>query len=280
MQLSSRGRTLDLSTPAIMGIVNVTPDSFSDGGHYLNAAAAYEHAARLTQEGATIIDIGGESTRPDSQSVSEAEELDRVLPVIEKVARNLDIMISLDTSKSAVMRAGIEAGAHLINDINALRSPHALDVCLSLDCAVILMHMQGTPQNMQHHPHYTEVVSEVKQFFKELCADYLKAGLKPEHMLLDPGFGFGKTVQDNYTLLCRLSEFKSLGYPLVTGLSRKSMIGAVCHRSAPQERLYGSLAGALICAQKGASILRVHDVMATQQALAVLKACNEAEARS
>lgn len=277
MLLTSCGRSLDLSTPKIMGILNVTPDSFSDGGRYNQVEKAYAHAVKLVEEGADIIDIGGESTRPEAKEVSEDEELQRVIPVVERLAGSLDVMLSLDTSKAAVMKAGIAAGAHLINDIRALRAKDALSTCLELNCAVILMHMQGEPKTMQIHPHYQNVTLEVKSFLLTLIQQYLKAGLRDEQILLDPGFGFGKSVADNYRLLAGLPELGRLGYPLVTGLSRKSMIGAVCHESNPLERICGSVAGALLCVQKGAKIVRVHDVGATRQALAVLQALQQAE---
>ena len=271
-------KTLDLSVPIVMGVVNVTPDSFSDGGRFLNAAAAVEHGLRLAAEGAAILDIGGESTRPGAADVSVAEELRRVIPVIEQLRAATTAVVSIDTSKPEVMRAAAAAGAGLINDVRALREPGALNAALATDCAVCLMHMQGDPRTMQHAPAYRDVVSEVKAFLLERVHVAQAAGLSAERLAIDPGFGFGKTLEHNLELLRRLRELAAAEVPLLAGLSRKSMVGKLTGRPAG-DRIYGSIALAVIAAQNGARIIRAHDVAATVDALKILMAVEKKEGR-
>ncbi|CAJ1834302.1 Dihydropteroate synthase [Aeromonas dhakensis] len=266
MQLISKGLSLSLERPHVMGILNVTPDSFSDGGHFNQLERAMTHARQMVAEGATLIDIGGESTRPGAPDVSEQEELDRVLPVVEHMVRELDVMISLDTSKAAVMREGCAAGAHLINDVRALLEPGALAAAAAADVPVCLMHMQGQPRTMQAEPHYDDLLGEVRAFFDERIAACLTAGIVREQLLLDPGYGFGKTLAHNYQLLAQQESLLDYQLPLLVGMSRKSMIGNLLGRPV-DERLAGSLACALIGMQRGARIIRVHDVRATMDAL-------------
>ncbi|WP_429108915.1 dihydropteroate synthase [Aeromonas media] len=268
MQLISKGRSLSLERPHVMGILNVTPDSFSDGGRFKQLELALAHARQMMEEGATLIDIGGESTRPGAPDVSEQEELDRVIPVVERMVQELDVMISLDTSKAAVMRAGCAAGGHLINDVRALLEPGALAAAAEADVPVCLMHMQGQPRTMQAEPHYEDLLGEVRAFFDERIAACLDAGISRRHLLLDPGYGFGKTVAHNYQLLAGQQKLLDYGLPLLVGMSRKSMIGNLLGRPV-DERLAGSLACALIGLQHGARIIRVHDVRATMDALRV-----------
>ncbi|WP_342059490.1 MULTISPECIES: dihydropteroate synthase [Aeromonas] len=268
MQLISKGRSLSLERPHVMGILNVTPDSFSDGGRFKQLELALTHARQMMEEGATLIDIGGESTRPGAPDVSEQEELDRVIPVVERMVQELDVMISLDTSKAAVMRAGCAAGGHLINDVRALLEPGALAAAAEADVPVCLMHMQGQPRTMQAEPHYEDLLGEVRAFFDERIAACLDAGIPRRHLLLDPGYGFGKTVAHNYQLLAGQQKLLDYGLPLLVGMSRKSMIGNLLGRPV-DERLAGSLACALIGLQHGARIIRVHDVRATMDALRV-----------
>ncbi|WP_429070562.1 dihydropteroate synthase [Aeromonas dhakensis] len=266
MQLISKGLSLSLERPHVMGILNVTPDSFSDGGHFNQLERAMTHARQMVAEGATLIDIGGESTRPGAPDVSEQEELDRVLPVVERMVRELDVMISLDTSKAAVMREGCAAGAHLINDVRALLEPGALAAAAAADVPVCLMHMQGQPRTMQAEPHYDDLLGEVRAFFDERIAACLTAGIAREQLLLDPGYGFGKTLAHNYQLLAQQESLLDYQLPLLVGMSRKSMIGNLLGRPV-DERLAGSLACALIGMQRGARIIRGHDVRATMDAL-------------
>ena len=266
MQLISKGLSLSLERPHVMGILNVTPDSFSDGGHFNQLERAMTHARQMVAEGATLIDIGGESTRPGAPDVSEQEELDRVLPVVEHMVRELDVMISLDTSKAAVMREGCAAGAHLINDVRALLEPGAMAAAAAADVPVCLMHMQGQPRTMQAEPHYDDLLGEVRAFFDERIAACLTAGIVREQLLLDPGYGFGKTLAHNYQLLAQQESLLDYQLPLLVGMSRKSMIGNLLGRPV-DERLAGSLACALIGMQRGARIIRVHDVRATMDAL-------------
>ncbi|MFQ2299044.1 dihydropteroate synthase [Aeromonas dhakensis] len=266
MQLISKGLSLSLERPHVMGILNVTPDSFSDGGHFNQLERAMTHARQMVAEGATLIDIGGESTRPGAPDVSEQEELDRVLPVVERMACELDVMISLDTSKAAVMREGCAAGAHLINDVRALLEPGALAAAAAADVPVCLMHMQGQPRTMQAEPHYDDLLGEVRAFFDERIAACLTAGIAREQLLLDPGYGFGKTIAHNYQLLAQQESLLDYQLPLLVGMSRKSMIGNLLGRPV-DERLAGSLACALVGMQRGARIIRVHDVRATMDAL-------------
>lgn len=267
MILTGCGRELDLSQPRIMGILNITPDSFSDGSRFNQLDSALFHAEKMIAEGAAIIDVGGESTRPGAAYVSEQEELDRVVPVIEQLSQKLDVMISIDTYKPAVMAAACQAGAHLINDIKALQEPDALKVAAQSQALICLMHMQGEPQSMQNHPVYKDVVEEVSDFLNNRVAECLAVGIAPEKLLLDPGFGFGKTLEQNYELLGRLNEVQS-DYPLLIGVSRKSMIGNLLNRSV-DERLAGSIAAALYALAQGARIIRVHDVQATCDAVNV-----------
>jgi dihydropteroate synthase len=265
------GRALDLSRTAIMGILNVTPDSFSDGGIFLSRDAAVAHALVMVEEGADLIDVGGESTRPGAQAVSVQEELDRVIPVIEAIARAVPVPISIDTSKPEVMRAAVAAGAGLINDVRALRATGAVETAAALHVPVCLMHMQGEPRSMQHHPVYTDVAGEVGDFLHERIGACVAAGIPRQRLVVDPGFGFGKTVEHNLTLLRRLGELRSLGMPILAGLSRKSMIGALFGLPVAQ-RLHASVALALIAVQNGATILRVHDVRATREAIRMFEA--------
>ena len=255
-----------------MGVVNVTPDSFSDGGQFFARDAAIAHARELAADGAHIIDIGGESTRPGAAPVSEDEELARVLPVLEALG---DLCISVDSRRPAVMEAALDAGASMINDVQALQAPGALDAVREAQCAVCLMHMKGEPATMQREPHYDDVVREVKAFLQERVAAAAAAGIARERLVIDPGFGFGKTAAHNLTLLKRLGEFGELGVPLLAGLSRKSTIGKLTGRPAG-ERLAGSLAMGLVALQGGATILRVHDVKETRDLIAVWQAVRAA----
>ena len=257
-----------------MGVVNVTPDSFSDGGCYLDPAAALAHARKLIAEGADILDIGGESTRPGAQPVSEDEELVRVLPLVEAL-RDSSIPISVDTRRSRVMREALRAGASMINDVEALESPGALESVASSHCAICLMHKKGDPATMQRDPRYGDVVAEVKAYLAERIAAAEKAGIARSRIAIDPGFGFGKTPAHNLELLRRLDEFGSLGVPVVAGWSRKSTLGAITGKPVG-ERLAASLAAALLSVQHGAHILRVHDVTETKDALAVWQALRKA----
>jgi dihydropteroate synthase len=267
-QLDCGGRLVDLSQPRVMGILNVTPDSFSDGGRFFSLPAALARAREMVQEGAAIIDVGGESTRPGAQSVSLQEELDRVIPVIEALSAELPVPISVDTSKPEVMRGAIAAGAGMINDVHALRSPGALETARDTGAAVCLMHMRGEPRTMQDNPHYEDVVEEVKTFLAQRVDACSAKGIARERLVIDPGFGFGKRLQDNLCLLRELGNLTELGPPVLVGISKKSFIGTLLNRPI-DERLYGSLAGATIAAWKGASILRVHEVGPTVEALAV-----------
>ena len=266
MQLTSKGLSLSLDRPHVMGILNVTPDSFSDGGHFNQLERAMTHARQMVAEGATLIDIGGESTRPGAPDVSEQEELDRVIPVVERMVAELEVMISLDTSKAAVMREGCAAGAHLINDVRALLEPGALAAAAVANVPVCLMHMQGQPRTMQAEPYYDDLLGEVRAFFDERIAACLAAGIEREQLLLDPGYGFGKTLAHNYQLLAQQEKLLDYQLPLLVGMSRKSMIGNLLGCPV-DERLAGSLACALIGMQRGARIIRVHDVRATMDAL-------------
>lgn len=269
--LNCGGRALDLSRTAIMGILNITPDSFSDGGIFLTREAAVARAVEMVEEGADLIDVGGESTRPGAQSVSVQEELDRVIPVIEAIARAVVVPISIDTSKPEVMRAAVAAGAGLINDVRALREIDAVATAADLAVPVCLMHMQGEPRGMQHNPSYKDVVAEVGSFLEARIAACEAAGIDRCRLVLDPGFGFGKTVAHNLELLRRLSEFNGFGLPILAGLSRKSMIGALFGLPV-NERLYASVALAVTAVQNGAKILRVHDVRATREAIRMWEA--------
>lgn len=258
----------------VMGVLNVTPDSFSDGGRFFSLQAGVEQGVRMAGEGAAIIDVGGESTRPGADPVSVAEELRRVIPVVERLRAATAAVISVDTSKPEVMRAASAAGAGLINDVRALREPGALEAALESGCAVSLMHMQGEPRTMQVAPVYADVVREVREFLRDRVAACRAAGFTEERLAIDPGFGFGKNMAHNLTLLRHLGELVSDGLPVLVGLSRKSMLGKLTDR-APEERVYGSVALAAIAALKGACIVRAHDVGATCDALKVAAAVRE-----
>jgi dihydropteroate synthase len=270
-------RWLDLSYPRVMGILNVTPDSFSDGGRFLEPDAALIQARRMAEEGAAIIDVGGESTRPGSRGVGLQQELDRVIPVIETLRARLPVVLSVDTSKPEVMREAVRAGAGLINDVNALRAPGALEAATAAGVPVCLMHMRGEPRTMQENPVYDDLIPDLLGFFRERIDACTQAGVARERLLLDPGFGFGKTLRHNLLLLNQLGRFAELGLPLLAGISRKSMIGALLDKPAA-ERLYGSLAAAVLAAERGAVILRVHDVGPTVDALKVAEAVLGADA--
>jgi dihydropteroate synthase len=265
--------SVDLRQPRVMGVLNVTPDSFSDGGQHAQLETALTHARALLAQGADFIDVGGESTRPGAVEVSEQEELDRTIPVIERLAAEIAVPISIDTQKPVVMRAAVAAGASLINDVAALRAEGALAAAADLNVPVCLMHMQGAPRTMQQTPHYVDVVSEVADFLQARAAACVEAGIPHEHILLDPGFGFGKTLDHNVTLMQGLPQLTELGYPLLIGVSRKSMIGmlagSVEEPVAVEQRLAGSVAAALFAVTQGAAILRVHDVAESVQALRV-----------
>ena len=265
------GRPLVLDRPRIMGILNVTPDSFSDGGDWLSPREAVLHAHHMAAAGADIIDVGGESTRPGAAPVSVQQELDRVIPVIEALWAETRIPISIDTSKAKVMQAAAEAGAGLINDVFALRQEGALDAAVALGLPVCLMHMQGEPRSMQQQPEYKDVSAEVASFLLDRASACEAAGIAREHILLDPGFGFGKSLEHNLELLRRLDTICSRGYPVVAGLSRKSMLGQITGRKVDR-RTAGSVALAMLAAQSGAALLRVHDVAETRDALKVLEA--------
>ena len=273
MKLSCGNRTLDLSTTHVMGIRNVTPGSFSDGGQFNQLDKAIAHAESMVADGATILDVGGESTRPGAAAVSVAEELERVVPVVEHIAARLDVAISVDTSTAEVIRESAKAGAHLINDVRALRREGALQAAAETGLPVCLMHMQGEPDTMQKNPRYDDVVQDVRNFLKERIAAAQAAGIASERILLDPGFGFGKTRIHNYTLLNRLEQIAALEYPLLTGLSRKRMIADVLNASDDAtERDDASAAAATVCAMKGARIIRAHNVKKTWEALQVVNA--------
>ncbi|ATF55609.1 TPA: dihydropteroate synthase [Morganella morganii] len=271
MKLTARGQTLSLATPQVMGILNVTPDSFSDGGTHNTPAKALEHARKMIAEGATIIDIGGESTRPGAAEVSPEQEAERVIPVVAAIARESDVWISVDTSKALVIREAANAGAHILNDIRSFSEPGALQAAAQSGLPVCVMHMQGEPRTMQQAPHYQNVVREVYTYLEAQVARCVAAGIEKNHIILDPGFGFGKTLAHNYQLLDKLDLFHNLGLPVLAGMSRKSMIGQLMDVP-PDERVAGSVACAVIAAMKGAQIIRVHDVKETVQAMKVVEA--------
>ncbi|WP_282294702.1 dihydropteroate synthase [Stenotrophomonas sp. PS02289] len=268
-QLDCGGRVLRLDRPRVMGIVNVTPDSFSDGGAHDTTEAAVAHGLQLVAEGADLLDIGGESTRPGAAPVSVEEELRRVVPVIQALAERTQVPLSVDTFKPEVMRAAVAAGAGMINDIHALRQDGALAAAADLGVPVVLMHMQGEPGSMQDTPQYDDVVAEVHRFLAERMFSAEMAGIAKKNLIIDLGFGFGKTTEHNMTLLARSERFLELGVPMLAGLSRKRSIGELTGRQEPRERVAGSVAAHLIAAQRGATILRVHDVAATVDALKV-----------
>ncbi|MBC8006638.1 MAG: dihydropteroate synthase [Prolixibacteraceae bacterium] len=265
--------SLSLERPLIMAIVNITPDSFSDGGRFFDCGRAFDHARKLLEEGADILDVGGESSRPGARPVTADEELRRVLPVLEKLVE-LPVPVSVDTSKPEVMRRAIAAGAAMINDITALREEGALDAVSGSKVAVCLMHMQGEPRTMQQAPQYRDVVEEVKTFLANRAAAAIAAGVERNRIVLDPGFGFGKTMQHNLELIRALPRLRQAGYPLLAGLSRKALFGKIVGRERGQ-RVYASAAGAVLAAQRGASIVRVHDVAATRDCLLVLRAIDD-----
>lgn len=271
-QLDCAGRILRLDRPLVMGIVNVTPDSFSDGGAHDTTDAAVAHALRLVEEGADLLDIGGESTRPGAAEVETEEELRRVLPVIGRLAAQVAVPISIDTSKPKVMRAAVQAGAGMINDVCGLRREGALDAAAALGVPVVLMHMQGEPRSMQAAPQYDDVVGQVHRFLAERIFAAEMAGIPKQRIVVDPGFGFGKDTAHNLQLLAQFERFVELGVPVLAGLSRKRSIGELTGRDVPADRMAGSVAAHLIAAQRGAAIVRVHDVAATVDALKVWNA--------
>lgn len=268
-RLDCAGRVLVLDRPRVMGIVNVTPDSFSDGGEHATVEAAVAHALRLADEGADLLDIGGESTRPGAADVSVDEELARVIPVIERLAQATTLPISIDTSKPEVMRAAVAAGAGMINDVCALRRDGALDAAAALGVPVVLMHMQGEPRSMQDAPDYEDIVADVHRFLAERIFSAEMAGIDKKRIVVDPGFGFGKTTAHNLALLAGFERFVDLGVPVLAGLSRKRTIGELTGRADPHDRVSGSIAAHLIAVQRGAVLVRVHDVAATVDALKV-----------
>ena len=268
MLLHSKGRSLDLSRPQVMGILDVTPDSFSDGSRYQQLDVALRHASQMVQAGATLIDIGGESTRPGAAEVPLGQELERVVPVVGRVAAELDVWLSVDTYKAEVMRAAMAAGAHLINDIRALEAPGALAAAAEAQVPVCLMHMQGAPRTMQQAPHYENLLGEVHAYFAQRIAACVADGVPPGGLILDPRFRFGETLGQKYELLARLDEFADFQLPLLVGMSRKSMVGQLLERPV-EARLAGSLALALYASRRGAHIIRVHDVQETVDALRI-----------
>ena len=275
MKMNFAGRELDLSRCHVMGILNVTPDSFSDGGHFNSREAALVRARQMVSDGASFIDVGGESTRPGANEVSTQEELDRVCPVVEAIAKELDTVISVDTSNPVVMAETARLGAGLINDVRALQREGAPEVAAKAGIPVCIMHIQGEPDSMQDDPRYRNVRREVSSFLTERMRVAEQAGVRADNIILDPGFGFGKSVEHNYQLLASLEQLHILGHPLLVGVSRKSMLGAVTGRDV-NERLPASLAAATISAMKGASILRVHDVRETVDAVRIVTAVKEA----
>lgn len=271
MKLHARDSVLDMTHPHVMGILNVTPDSFSDGGKHNDLVQALTHANGMINAGATIIDIGGESTRPGADEVSVEQELARVIPVVEAISQRFEVWISVDTSSPEVIREAAKAGAHIINDIRSLQKPGALEAAAETGLPVCLMHMQGDPKTMQQSPQYRHLLQEVDAFFVEQIARCEAAGIEKTQLLLDPGFGFGKNLSHNYQLLAHLADFHRFGLPLLVGMSRKSMIGQLLNVG-PTQRLTGSLACAVIAAMQGAHILRVHDVKETVEAMRVVEA--------
>ena len=274
LSLNCAGRVLDLSQPRIMGVLNITPDSFSDGGAWLSVENAVAHARQMVDAGADIIDVGGESTRPGSAPVSAGEELQRVVPVIEALRAGVEVPVSIDTQKPAVMRAAVAAGAGMINDVNALQADDAIETAAALGVPVCLMHMQGVPQTMQDEPDYRDVVAEVISFLGARAAACEAAGIAQGQIVLDPGFGFGKTVGHNLSLLRRLDALVALGYPVLVGLSRKSLIGKVLGLPV-DKRLYPSIALAVLAVWQGASIVRCHDVRQTREAVLMCRAVRD-----
>ncbi|PSU70703.1 dihydropteroate synthase [Photobacterium phosphoreum] len=270
MMLISKGKALDLTTPQVMGIVNITPDSFSDGGKYHQLESALRHVESMIEAGTAIIDIGGESTRPGAADVNVEKELARVIPVIEAIRQRFDCWISIDTSKALVMTEAVNAGADLINDVRALQEVGALDAAAKANVPICLMHMQGQPRTMQSDPHYVDLITDVSQFLNERIQACEQYGIARQQLILDPGFGFGKTMAHNYQLLAQLEQFHQFGLPLLAGMSRKSMISKLLNKP-PVDCVAGSLACATIAAMKGAQIIRVHDV---QETIDVIRVCN------
>lgn len=258
-----------------MGIVNVTPDSFSDGGRFDSVETALAHARRLASEGADILDVGGESTRPGAEPVDAAAEIERVVPVIEAVRAEIDLPVSIDTMKAEVMRAAVAAGAEMINDVNGLRDPEALLAAVETGVPTCIMHMQGEPRTMQKQPEYDDVVEDIRLFFRERLDTCLAAGMRERNIVLDPGFGFGKSLRHNLDLLDRFACFGEFGLPLLAGISRKSMLGKITGREAAKERIAASVAAGVLAAERGANILRVHDVAETVDAVSVIHAMRE-----
>ncbi|CZF84811.1 Dihydropteroate synthase [Grimontia celer] len=275
MKLVSKNKTLDLSSSQVMGILNVTPDSFSDGGQFNRLDTALHHAEAMLKAGATILDIGGESTRPGAADVSLEEELERVVPAIEAIRSRFDCWISIDTSKAAVMREAVASGADIINDVRALQEPQALEEAAKANVPVCLMHMQGQPRTMQTNPTYDDLFGDIFAFFDARLKACEGVGIEKSKVILDPGFGFGKTLTHNYQLLAKLEDFHRLGLPVLAGMSRKSMIFKLLEKS-PTEILGGSLACATIAALKGAQIIRVHDVAETSDVVRVVNTMREA----
>jgi len=271
MLLRCRDKTLDLASPVVMGILNVTPDSFSDGGRHLDQRTAIDAALRMVEAGAAIVDVGGESTRPGAVPVDTQEEMERVLPVIEALARRTEAILSVDTSAPQVMDAALQAGAHMINDVRALARPGALEAAATHRAAVCLMHMQGSPATMQAAPRYDDVVAEVREYLAARIAACLRAGVGGDSICIDPGIGFGKTFQHNVDLLRNLRRFTDLGLPLLVGVSRKALIGIMTGRTTA-DRLAGSVALAALAVQAGAAIIRAHDVPETIDAVKVAAA--------
>ncbi|MGF1754521.1 dihydropteroate synthase [Vibrio makurazakiensis] len=274
MILNAKNKKLKLDRPHIMGILNVTPDSFSDGGRYHSLDHALAQAKRMIDAGVSIIDIGGESTRPGAPEVSLEEELARVIPAIKAIRAKYDVWISIDTSKAEVMRQAVEAGADLINDVRALQEPGALEVAAAAKVPVCLMHMKGQPRTMQANPSYQDVLADVSEFLSERVAACEAVGVPKQQLILDPGFGFGKTIEHNYHLLAHLEKFHSLGMPILAGMSRKSMLFKLLDKR-PSECMVASVTCATIAAMKGAQIIRVHDVEDTLEAMTIIKMMND-----
>nr|WP_232771981.1 dihydropteroate synthase [Glaciecola sp. 33A] len=278
--ITFRQREIKFDVPKVMGILNVTPDSFSDGGHFSTVETAMRQAELMVNAGATFIDVGGESTRPGAVAVALQEELDRVIPIIESISKQLDVVVSVDTSKAQVMIQAVESGAGLINDVRALRNEGALNAAIHaanhFNVPSCLMHMQGKPQNMQHKPHYGGVVEDVLGFFEQRIQECTDAGLNYQHILIDPGFGFGKTLDHNYQILKNLQKFNKFEVPLLVGMSRKSMIGNLLQKDVNQ-RLAGNIATATIAALAGVEIIRVHDVDETMDAIKIVNKLHSVE---
>ena len=277
MHLRLRDTLIELREPAVMGVLNVTPDSFSDGGRHASPDAAVDHGLRMVEEGAAILDVGGESTRPGAAPVTADEELRRVLPVIEGLVASTRVPVSIDTSKPAVMRAALGAGASMVNDVRALEEPGALEAVAVSGAAVCLMHMRGAPATMQSRPEYLDVVGEVRAYLDGRRQACLAAGIGTERICVDPGIGFGKTAAHNLALLARLDQLAPVGVPLLVGVSRKSLIGIITGRG-PDDRLAGSVAFAALAASRGAAIVRAHDVAATVDAVRIAAALGRAVA--